>query len=432
MAQPQRMTSNALLEAIAKAAGNAPQPKFGQTAAVLLNLMNGTPQTGPFKDIIDAAGAAGEVSNISVQNQRGLVVSKDDLKNILKYVNLAKSLPLTEADAEIYLGYKSDDPFFDEEKHKFLLPKRQVEFDLPIYNHAVQWDGLAVDIQNIGNALVSYSMSFKNKADSTIKVLEDLNQYLKVHGFIADDTGKDIVEAGTETLNLWKKDTLRHQQTVKNTYDKLGTFRSALTGTIDKSIRDRGTAIRALDLGSEIEKLQQQVQDLKDDIELLQKEYNEEVGLAFTGAGGLIFGLVGILSWAITGGIFGDKAEKTRKEKNAKENELAPLEKKLKSLDQINGNISELETSTTDLSLSLASADTGMQHLIVAWDGILKDIDSAVEHLNNMDDPEYVKRVAGLTSELKDARDSWDGCYKIAEELVKCFTDAYQEAQRNK
>ena len=432
MAEPQRRSPNELLEAIAKASGNTPQPKFGQVAASVLNLMNGISQIAIFKEVVDEAGAVNELSTASVRNQRGLVVSKDDLKSILRYVDLAKSLPLTETAAETYLGYKKDDPFFNDEKHKFLLPSKQVEFDLPIYNHAIEWDGLAVDIQNIGNALVSYSLSFTNKADSTIKILDDLNQYLKVHGFIADATGKDIVEAGTDMLKLWKKDTENHLKTVSDTYNKLNTFRTALNGTINKSITDRSTAIRALNLTPELEQLKKQIKDLDDEIDRLKKEYDEAVGLAFTGAGGLIFGGIGIIAWAITGGIFGNRAEKIRKKQNDKREELKPLKDKLTALDKIDGSIRDLENSTKDLSQALASADTGLQHLIVAWDGIKEDIDNAVAHLNNMDDPEYVKYVSTLTSELKAARDSWSDCHNIAKDLIKCFDDAYKEYEANK
>lgn len=432
MAEPQRMISNELFEAIVKASDNAPQPKFGQVAATVINLMNGTPQTDQFKAIISEAGALSEVSNVSVQNRRGLIVSKDDLKSILKYVNLAKDLPIKESDAEIYLGYNKNDSFFEEEKHKFLLPEKQVEFDQPIYNHAAQWDKLVEGIQNIGNELVSYSRDFKREADDTIDILKDLYKYLKVHGFIADNTGKDIVDAGTKTLNTWKEDTTRHQQTVKNTYDKLSMFRSTLTKTIDKSIRERGNAIRALNMSSEIVQLEQQIQEVKKEKAKLQKQYDEEVGLAFTGAGALIFAPAGIIAWAITGGIFGDKAEKTRKKQDEKNAELEKLEKNLGTFNRISGNISKLETATKDLSLALSSADIGFQHLMIAWDSILKDIDNAVEHLNNMDDPEYVTRVVNLKNELENARDSWDDCQYIAEELVKCFKDAYEEFQANK
>lgn len=432
MTEPLRRSTNILLEAIAKASQNAEPAKFAQTAASMLSLMDGTSRIEAFRGIVNEAGAADELSEKAVQEQKGLIVSKDDLKCILRYVDMAKALPLTKETAETYLGYKSDDPFFQEEKHKFLKPEKQVAFDKPIYDHAIQWDPLAVEIQNVGKTLTDYADLFTSRADSTVEVLEDLNKYLKVHGFIADDTGKEIVECGTDMLRLWKDDTGRHKETVQKTYGKLGVFRDAMNDKISKSVMDRSKAIAALNLCAEQQELQQEIDDLKQEIKSLEQEYDEAVGLAFTGAAGLVLGVLGIISWAITGGIYGDRAEKIRKKKKEKNNELKPLEEKLDAYSKIDGSIKKLETSITDISHALSSADIGLQHIMTAWNSLEQDIDNALLHLNRMDDPAYVKYVFTLTNELKEARTSWLGCKKIAEDLLKCFKEAYEEYGKDK
>ena len=431
MAEPLRRSANALLEAIAKASQNAEPAKFGQTAASVLSLMDGTSRIEAFRGIVDAADAADELSEKAVQEQKGLIVSKDDLKCILRYVDMAKALPLTKETAETYLGYKSNDSFFEEEKHKFLMPEKQVAFDKPIYDHAVQWDPLAVEIQNVGKTLTDYAKLFASRADSTVEV-QDLNKYLKVHGFIADDSGKQIVECGTEMLRLWKDDTGRHKDNVQKTYRKLGVFRDEMNDKISKSVVDRSKAIAALDLCTEQRDLQQEIDDLKQEIKSLEQEYKEAVGLAFTGSAGLVLGIPGIISWAVTGGIYGDRAEKIRKKKKEKNRELKPLEEKLDKYSKIDGSIKKLETSITDISHALSSADIGLQHIMTVWNSLEQDIDNALLHLNRMDDPEYVKYVFTLTNELKEARTSWAGCKKIAEDLLRCFKEAYEEYGKTK
>ncbi len=432
MAEPLRRSANALLEAIAKASQNAEPAKFGQTAASVLSLMDGTSRIEAFRGIVDAADAADELSEKAVQEQKGLIVSKDDLKCILRYVDMAKALPLTKETAETYLGYKSNDSFFEEEKHKFLMPEKQVAFDKPIYDHAVQWDPLAVEIQNVGKTLTDYAKLFASRADSTVEVLQDLNKYLKVHGFIADDSGKQVVECGTEMLRLWKDDTGRHKDNVQKTYRKLGVFRDEMNDKISKSVVDRSKAIAALDLCTEQQDLQQEIDDLKQEIKSLEQEYKEAVGLAFTGSAGLVVGIPGIISWAVTGGIYGDRAEKIRKKKNKKNRELKPLEEKLDKYSKIDGSIKKLETSITDISHALSSADIGLQHIMTVWNSLEQDIDNALLHLNRMDDPEYVKYVFTLTNELKEARTSWAGCKKIAEDLLRYFKEAYEEYGKTK
>ena len=85
MAEPLRRSTNALLEAIAKASQNAEPAKFGQTAASVLSLMDGTSRIEAFRGIVNEAGAADELSEKAVQEQKGLIVSKDDLQCILRY-----------------------------------------------------------------------------------------------------------------------------------------------------------------------------------------------------------------------------------------------------------------------------------------------------------------------------------------------------------
>ena len=164
----------------------------------------------------------------------------------------------------------------------------------------------------------------------------------------------------------------------------------------------------------------------------MEQEYKEAVGLAFTGSAGLVLGIPGIISWAVTGGIYGDRAEKIRKKKKEKNRELKPLEEKLDKYSKIDGSIKKLETSITDISHALSSADIGLQHIMTVWNSLEQDIDNALLHLNRMDDPEYVKYVFTLTNELKEARTSWAGCKKIAEDLLRCFKEAYEEYGKTK
>lgn len=55
--------------------------------------------------------------------------------------------------------------------------------------------------------------------------------------------------------------------------------------------------------------IRRKIKEKRDRIEQLKKDYDKFVGLSFTGAIG------GIIAIAITGGIFGAKAENARKEK---------------------------------------------------------------------------------------------------------------------
>lgn len=418
-----KTTPDTLLSSIAKAVKACPPPPFGQVGAALVNLMGGNPKTDVVTDIIMKAGAKAELSNSSVEGNKGLLVSSDDLQNIFLYVDTALNMPKDKTAAEEYLGYKSGDDFFKEDSHKFLDPENQVAFGTPIRAHAALWADLEQSIKNLGNELNIYAREFVSQAEEVTDVLEDLSKYLKVNGFV-DKDGKDIVDCGTEMLENWKTNTEKHKQSSISLYCRLAAFKETLEKEISVSVSARVAKISDMHLTTEQAELNTKVTNLNKEISDLQDQYDQYVGLAFTGAAGMIFPPVGIISWAVTGGVFGAKAEEVRKKKNLKKDELAPLQKQLNAINRVIGGINKLESCLIDFKTAIAAAVIGVQHINTVWDSIVKDISSALQHINNISDPQYVSYVKTLLTEVKLAKDNWKECGDITRELVGLFDDA--------
>lgn len=420
------MDNKEMLKQIADVVDTVPTPGFGVVSYVMVNLMGGTLNRADFQEVLSVAKIEDTVSESSVTEGKGFIVTKDDLWKIFTYVDEALVLPTDVAAAETYLGYKSDDEFFKDETHAFLKPENQVMFDKPIVEHASQWAGIEHEIKALGNTLNGYAKEFVIQARDVIEILEDLNKYMKVTGFL-DKDGKEIVDAGGETLDSWKKQTQVHKEEVEALKVRLMKFDYILENEIKVAVEARKDKINDIKMLDEVKQLNSKVNELKETIKKLQDEYDECVGLAFTGAAGMVLGPLGVVSWAVTGGIYGAKAEKLRKMKKDSQEELAPLQKKLEAYGRAISGIQKLDSMLTDFKAAIVAAIVGVQHINIVWDSIVQDISAAQEHLNNIENPEYVKRVGNLKTEIEIAKERWNSCGDITKELVVLFDVAREE-----
>lgn len=425
------VTGSDILKAIANAANNVPPPSFGQVGAAMVNLMGGTLNISALNDVLQESDTKNEISESSVSQSKGFLVSSDDLKNIFLYVDTALNLPRDKENAEYFLGYKSNDPFFEEESHKFLSPQQQVDFDIPIIEHAKLWSGLEQSIKNIGNSLNNYASVFVTNADGILEVLDDLSKYMKTKG-ILDADGNDIVDCGSDMLRNWKRDTEANKEKSVELYNRLTAFYDTLVSEISVKVKQRVNKINDMHISEEQKNLQTKINELNKSIKSLKDEYDKNVGLAFTGAAGIIIPPVGIITWAVTGGVYGAKAEKIRKQMNDKKEERAPLQKQLDAINRVIGGINSLESSLIDFQTSISCAITGLEHINTIWDSIVNDITGALDKINQTSDAEYTRNVKTLITNITVARNEWEKCGDVTKELVEQFDRARREHNRSR
>ncbi len=118
---------------------------------------------------------------------------------------------------------------------------------------------------------------------------------------------------------------------------------------------------------------------LENEIEILKKEYQHFVKLAFTG---LAFGIIGVI---ITGGIFGSKAEKIRKKINETIEKLHNINKGIKQQSTISECLQRFQVDLDEIEQYIEDADMSVEHLLYMWQTILTEINASLINFKKID-----------------------------------------------
>lgn len=184
-----------------------------------------------------------------------------------------------------------------------------------------------------------------------------------------------------------------------------------------------------INLSAENEKLEKEKGQVENDIRLIQQTYNKLVGYAFTGTTGLVFGPLGIISWAITGGIYGSKAEKARKELNRLKDKRNNLIAQIAANSKMEGKVTDMKNKTLDLQMTIENAMTGVRHLRTVWEAVGMYIDSSQNELNNMNDSQSLIL---FRMNFSSCIESWSAVSDITGELVQLFDETLDEIKKEK
>ncbi|MCA2648354.1 MAG: alpha-xenorhabdolysin family binary toxin subunit A [Microcystis sp. M069S2] len=163
------------------------------------------------------------------------------------------------------------------------------------------------------------------------------------------------------------------------------------------------------------------IDSLEKEIDQLKKDYDKYVGLAFTGAVG---GIIGI---AITGGIFGAKAEKVRKDRNSKIQQKDDKSNDLKRKQQVQGILNQFATQFTDIGMRLLDAQQSLEHLDFLWTDIIARIDQSVDKWNQVKDSDMLLT---FVTDLEGIVNPWKEVGDMSTDLGKVFDKAYEEFKK--
>ena len=150
------------------------------------------------------------------------------------------------------------------------------------------------------------------------------------------------------------------------------------------------------------------------------------VNYAFTGAAGLALGPLGIISWAITGGIFGDKAEKIRKKRNKREEDRNKITQQLETADALIRFVTSTHSSVSKQCAVLDKALAGVKNLEVMWDAVVQYVDDATDKLEKIDEGKSLLLFQGS---MENAVHSWSEVKDITGELIDLFEKATKRAR---
>lgn len=337
---------------------------------------------------------------------------------------------------EAYLGYKKIDVAGLEPKDIKLL------FD-GIHNHALNWNDVE---QAVLQQSLDLDIAAKNIISTGNEIINLINQMpitVRVKTMLGDITDQqlknityesadhEVALALKDILDEMKVDINRHQATTANVRKKVSDYRITLTGGelssgdkvngLEPQVKTKYDLMEKNNMRKSIKELDEKIKEKRDRIEQLKKDYDKFVGLSFTGAIG------GIIAIAITGGIFGAKAENARKEKNALISEVAELEKKVSSQRALQTALEALSLSFSDIGIRMVDAESALNHLDFMWLSVLNQITESQTQfavINN------ALRLTSFVNKFQQVITPWKSVGDSARQLVDIFDEAIKEYKK--
>jgi hypothetical protein len=363
----------------------------------------------------------------------GGIFTKEDLISIKLYVKKGGSLPQVEAQVEGYIGYKSSGL-------AGLEPADITDLFQQIGKHCLGWVTVEKAVIDQGVELKGFSSEFVSKGEGLLSDIREwpfTKRVLKTLGDVSGEKLEDITygpgdseiaQTLGETLALMRKDVDVQQAKTHAVRKAVGDYRIVLvggklsTGTETPGLEPQVARKRKTMLDNKLlETIKADEDSLKEKegrIEQLKKDYDKYVGLAFTGAAGGIIGL------AITGGIFGAKAEQARKDRNKLIDEVRELKEKVSGAKKLQKAIETLALDFSDIGTRMLDAETALGHLDYMWASMLSLIESSQREWKNIDNG--MKMSTFITS-FQSVVNPWKTVGDLSGELMRIIDEGIRE-----
>lgn len=385
--------------------------------------------------------AASEVPKVTLElitgtrqgvERAGGIFTKDDLISIKLYVKDGLALPTQLGEVEVYVGYKKADI-------AGLEPVDIKDLFDQVRTHCISWDSVERKVISQSNALETSAQKIVTTGDAFISDVEQLpisKRVMKLEAARAEEfkfTEEDsevamILGDYLDALKLEIEDQEKNTQAV---YDSVHDFRVVLVGgtLVDKTstpglepqVKRKKDLMERNGLVQKIEADEQAIKEKEGRIDQLNKDYKKFTGLAFTGAAG---GPVGL---AITGGIFGDKAEKARKEKNKLIAEVSELRAKVREEKNLQRAIFALDKKFSDMGLRMLDAQSALDNLQFMWQCMLEKIKTSKREWDHVDNG---KSLMLFLTIFKSIINPWRDVRDLSRRLVKSMDEGLAEYKR--
>jgi hypothetical protein len=360
------------------------------------------------------------------------IFTADDLIKILLYVRAARQLPQNLAEFTKEIGS-------DSTGIPGLEPKEIIDLYQKITSHANRWTPVESLVKEQAASLEVASDDIVRIGGQVIKTINqmDILEQLKtikdstVIIPISSDKDTKIQLALPEVIEKLKQSCVKQQEKTLEVLRAVRDYKTEISGGtlsdnktvmgLEPAIADKKERAKKANLDGQIKELQDSIDALQKDIDQLKKDYDKYVGLAFTGVAGGIIGL------AITGGIYGDKAEKARKKKNSKIKEKDEKSTDLKRKQLVQGILNQFSTQFTDIGMRLLDAEQSLEHLDFLWTDIIVRIDQSVDKWKQVKDSDML---LSFVTDLEGIVKPWSEVGEMSTTLVNVFDKAYEEFRK--
>ncbi|KMY00569.1 binary cytotoxin component [Pseudomonas syringae KCTC 12500] len=299
----------------------------------------------------------------------GLVLTKEDILSLKRYERHALNIPTSLSRVEQQLGFtKSGIPGLE--------PEDMLQTYKAINSHGKSWSGIEDGIKRTGFNIDLFAAQFSVQGQQIIDRIEKMDFARQLDLTVADliieevrntppvpleKNDQRVCSTLAEFLKKTASQIKNHQHAAETLEQHIDTFSSVLSVTLIPGINDKVKLAARSDLDQQIKELEKDIEQLTTDIEQKNKEYKTTLNnIAWGGFGGPI----GV---AITGGIFGAKAEKIRKEKNRMVASKAQKVQLLKEKVPLTGAVRSLQLMFDDMYIRMLDAHKGVTHLKDLW-----------------------------------------------------------------
>lgn len=351
------------------------------------------------------------------------IVKRSNIVAIKRYVKSSLDLPVDLSDVERLLGYTQADV-------DGLEPRDMQDLHQKIHQHAMSWGTLERDTKDLGGRLDLFSKGFINTGTQVVEHLKSTEGYRNLQGTIDTMTPPELAElaaiplgnSATEKVKSLGKLLVRMKNDIEFFYRRISAVKALATEFSRKITEELLPAVNSKITRAELAGIEKDadgdsirvaIKDLDQRIAEKLDEYDSFVGYAFTG---LVFGPVGV---AITGGIFGSKAERVRAEKNEL---LSRRDQQLAKLQSANLSrlLNELSGKLINIRSLMIDAEQGARNLEDVWAIIWLNVEESAVRLSTVSN---VLDLNMLVLDFQAVVEPWNVINGHANALSKVFNE---------
>jgi len=380
------------------------------------------------KLLIDASSGRLE----EVTREPGLILTKDQIKNIKHYEMIGLRLPVELQDVIDYLGYeKGAGDGLDAEHFQRTFKT--------VRNHASTWNPLRVDLLGVGSKLQVFAGQmlvfgkgveeiFADIDDGPLKPykIKNLEDLRKLELELGDDVqdfeldAEDKETAKDFSLYLDKMlDKVRIREAEANQIKaRLDKFSTDLSTVVYPAVKHRLSAIDNNKLGAEIKALNLIIEERAKAIDIKTEEYRKLVKEAIGSAATLNIVGIGMSVY------LGIEAEKVRKARKDMYKEQAIDIALMNTKDSILGRLNTVRMELQILDLIIVDADMATRNLVHVWNSIAGYLEQSSQSVNEITNQLRLRR---FIMEFRLVVDPWNEIQRDTHLLLEVFKQADDE-----
>ncbi len=322
------------------------------------------------------------------------LVTREDIIRIKLYIKQALSLPRDEAQVVAYVGYHKVDI-------AGLEPADINALFLAIRQHAIKWPAIETSLKKQSSGVELAAREIINVGGTIIEVIDKMpiiDQLQTLGNFAGksienlrySDIDGNIAQEVMKILDSMKADIVRCKAETAYVKQVVSDFKTELAGGqlsngayvhgLEPTVKSKRDLMKRAGFTTDIGSLQSKIDGMEARVEELKRDYDKYVGLCFTGAAGGIIGL------AVTGGIFGAKAEEARKAKNVLIGEIEGLRNQVGHKKRLQEAMDSLSLLFYDIGIRMVDAESALGNLEAVWVELLDEIETSQRRFATIDE----------------------------------------------